>query len=308
MVLKRFLLAGSLAALVVLTGCPANQNPAAHPPAQATAPSLPVPAPAQSAPTATPAPEVAPAQAASVAAQAANAERDRQLIDAVEKAYRAGMSDYQQGNMASARANFNYAVDLMLNCKCDIRSDQPVSDEFDRIVDAVNTLELDALRQGTPLQPQAESPVDVAGNITTPANPNVTAKASAELKTTQSDLPLVINEYVAAYIDFFSNNPRGHGTIVASLERLGRYKAMIQRVLREEGVPQDLIYQAVAESGFRPQAVNPRSGAAGMWQFMPWGTYGLERTAWYDQRFDPEEATRAYAHEIKKMYDQFGDW
>lgn len=308
MVLKRFLLAGSLAALVVLTGCPANQNPAAHPPAQATAPSLPAPAPAQSAPTATPAPEAVPVQAASPAAQAANAERDRQLIDAVEKAYRAGMSDYQQGNMASARANFNYAVDLMLKCKCDIRSDQAVSDEFDRIVDAVNTLELDALRQGTPLQPQAESPVDVAGNITTPANPNVAAKASAELKTTQSDLPLVINEYVAAYIDFFSNNPRGHGTIVASLERLGRYKAMIQQVLREEGVPQDLIYQAVAESGFRPQAVNPRSGAAGMWQFMPWGTYGLERTAWYDQRFDPEEATRAYAREIKKMYDQFGDW
>lgn len=89
---------------------------------------------------------------------------------------------------------------------------------------------------------------------------------------------------------------------------MGRYKDMIQRVLREEGVPQDLIYQAFAESGFRPQAVNPKSGAAGMWQFMPWGTYGLDHTAWYDERFDPEKATHAYAREIKKMYDQLGDW
>lgn len=312
MVLKRFLVAGSLAALVVLTGCPSNQNPAAHPPVQATAPSLSTPTPAQTTPApaaASAAPEATPAQTSVPGpAPSPNADRDRQLIDAVEKAYNAGMSDYQQGHTASARANFDYAVDLMLKCNCDIRGDAAISDEFDRIVDAVNTLEMDALAQGTPLQPQAETPVDVAGNITAPANPSVAAKATAELKTTQSDLPLVINEYVAAYIDFFSNNPRGHATIVNSLERMGRYKDMIQRTLREEGVPQDLIYQAVAESGFRPQAVNPRSHARGMWQFMPWATYGLERTAWYDQRFDPVESTRAYAREIKKMYDELGDW
>lgn len=235
--------------------------------------------------------------------------RDRQLIDSVEKAYHSGLTDYQQGHVAAARANFDYAVDLLLKCNCDLRGDQALSEEFDRIVDAVNTLEMDALRQGNGPTPQAEpSPVDVAGNITTPANPNVAAKAEAELKVTQSDLPLVMNEYVASYIEFFQNSPRGRGTIVASLERMGRYKDMIQRVLREEGVPQDLIYQAFAESGFRPQAVNPKSGAAGMWQFMPWGTYGLDHTAWYDERFDPEKATHAYAREIKKMYDQLGDW
>ena len=288
MAVKRLLLAGSLAALVVLTGSPGMaQTPS--PAGQTQTPSA-----QQSGPQATP----------------AASPNDRALIDAVEKAYQTGMSDYQQGHLASARSNFDYAVDLMLKCKCDIRSDQAISDEFDRIVDAVNTLELDALNQGNGLGPQAEpSPVDVAGNITTPASASVTAKATADLKITQSDLPLVMNDYVAAYIDFFSNSQKGHGTIVASLERLGRYKDMIQRVLHEEGVPQDLVYQAVAESGFRPQAVNPKSGAGGMWQFMPWASaYGLERTAWVDQRFDPEEATHAYAREIKKNYDQLGDW
>jgi membrane-bound lytic murein transglycosylase D len=236
--------------------------------------------------------------------------RDKQLIDSVETAYHAGLTDYQQGHVAAARANFDYAVDLLLRCKCDLRSDDALSEEFDHIVDAVNTLEMDALRQnnGPPQQPAEPTPVEAAGNITTPANPNVAAKAEAELKTTVSDLPLVMNDYVASYVDFFENSPKGHGTIVASLERMGRYKDMIQQVLREEGVPQDLIYQAFAESGFRPQAVNARSGAAGMWQFMPWGTYGLEHTAWYDERFDPIKATHAYAREIKKMYDQLGDW
>jgi membrane-bound lytic murein transglycosylase D len=318
MAVQRILLAGSLAALVVLTGCPSDALASASAPAQATAPTLPAQAAAPSDPAAAspalstqtaPAPPAQAAQSAPAAAPQANAQRDRSLIDSVETAYQAGMNDYQQGHYASARANFDYAVDLMLKCNCDIRSDQAISDEFDRIVDAVNTLELDALSQGNGLTPQAEpSPVDVAGDITAPANPNVTAKATAELKTTQSDFPLVMNDYVAQYIDFFTNNPRGHGTIVASLERMGRYKDMIQRVLREEGVPQDLIYQAFAESGFRPQAMNARSGAAGMWQFMPWGTYGLERTAWFDQRFDPEAATHAYAREIKKDYDQLGDW
>jgi membrane-bound lytic murein transglycosylase D len=285
MAVRKTFLAGSLAAYVALSGWALAQS-------------------------ATPPSQTAPAQQSAAQAPAAVSSNDRALIDAVEKAYQTGMSDYQQGHLASARANFDYAVDLMLKCNCDIRSDQAISDEFDRIVDAVNTLELDALSQGKAPNPEAEpSPVDVAGDITAPASASVTAKATADLKITQSDLPLVMNDYVAAYIDFFSNSQRGHGTIVASLERLGRYKEMIERVLREEGVPEDLIYQAVAESGFRPQAVNPRSGAGGMWQFMPWASaYGLERTAWVDQRFDPEEATHAYAREIKKDYDQLGDW
>jgi membrane-bound lytic murein transglycosylase D len=235
--------------------------------------------------------------------------QDKQLIDAVEAAYHAGLNDYQQGHVDAARANFNYAVDLLLKCRCDLRGDAALSEEFDHVVDAVNTLEMDALaKNGGGRQPQEEAPAEAAGDITTPANPTVAATAEAELKTTVSDLPLVMNDYVASYIDFFENSPKGHGTIVSSLERMGRYKDMIQKVLRDNGLPQDLIYQAFAESGFRPQAVNPKSGAGGMWQFMPYGTYGLEHSAWMDERFDPVKATEAYAHEIKKMYDQLGDW
>lgn len=234
--------------------------------------------------------------------------RVAQVIQNVEAAYKNGLSNYQDGHLAAAKSNFDYAVDQMLTCGIDIRTDPELNAEFERIVDAVNTLEMDALKQGSGLADAEPTPVGVANDVTFPVDPAILAEAEAQLKTTQSDLPLVINDYVASYINFFSKSKAGHGTIVASLDRAGRYKAMIERVLKEEGVPQDLFYQAVAESGFRPQAVNPRSGAGGMWQFMPGDAYAPPRSAWYDQRFDPEASTRAYARYIKFLYNQLGDW
>jgi membrane-bound lytic murein transglycosylase D len=198
-------------------------------------------------------------------------------------------------------------VDLMLTGNFDLRAQPQLRDEFDRVVDAVNTLEMEALKQGNGFAPKIEpAPVDIANDVTFPVDPTVKAQAIAELKTTQSDLPLLINDPVAGYISYFSS--KGRGTLTRSLERAGRYHAMITAVLAEEKVPQDLIYQAVAESGFQPQIVNGRSGAGGMWQFMPYGVYGLARNGWYDERFDPEKSTHAYARYMKELYAQLGDW
>lgn len=254
-------------------------------------------------------PQPAPPSVATSSAQNPQARRIAQIIQDVEAAYQNGMSNYQDGHLAAAKSNFDYAVDQMLTCGVSIKDTPDLSAEFDRIVDAVNTLELDALKQGNGLAPPAEpTPVDVANAVTFPVDPAIRAEATAQLKTTHSDLPLVMNDAVASYINFFSKSKAGHGTIVASLDRAGRYKDMIERVLKQEGVPQDLIYQAVAESGFRPQVVNRRSGAGGMWQFMPGDAYAPPRSAWYDDRFDPLEATRAYAKYMKYLYSQFGDW
>lgn len=294
--------------LLLLAGCPQETgNVAPRPAANATAP--PVAAQTQSQPQ--PQSQAVPGPAARQTVEsAANAYKVQQIINQAEATYQMGADNYNAGHMEAARQNFDQAVDGILTSGVDIKSDPQLSDEFDRLLNAINVLEMDALKRGNGLSPQIEeSPLDAANDVTFRADPELVGKVAAELKTTQSDFPLVINDYVAGYIRSFSNNEKNHAHLVASLERAGKYKEMILKTLRDEGVPQDLIYQAVAESGFQPQVVNRRSGAGGMWQFMPFtGEYGLARNGWVDERFDPEKSTVAYARYIKTLHDQFGDW
>src|SRR6201992_1187639 len=285
------------AASLLLNGCVPEDtvSKSTVKPPQAIAPALKPSQPTVSAAASPPAPAAPPATP-----------QVQALIDSVESAYQSGVANYHAGQLKAAKTDFDRAVDLMLSSNLDLRAPPPLHDEFDRVVDAVNTLEMEALKQGNRFAPKIEpAPVYIANDVTFPVDPTVKAQAIAELKTTQSDLPLVINDPVAGFISYFSS--RGRGTLMRSLERAGRYRAMIAAVLAEEKGPQDLIYQAVAESGFQPQAVN-RSGAGGMWQFMPYGVYGLTRNGWYDERFDPEKSTHAYARYMKELYAQLGDW
>jgi membrane-bound lytic murein transglycosylase D len=290
--------------LVLLAGCPQKQagNGVA---ANATAPET--TAPVQSAASA---PATTQAQSAEIAAKTARAAKIQQIIRQSESSYRSGVNNYQRGRLEAARTDFDFAVDLILTSGMDVKSDPQLSDEFDHLVDAINSLEMTALKQGTGFSAPIEAaPLDAADQVTFPANAALTAKVQEELKTTQSDFPLVVNDYVAGFISYFSNSPAGHAHLQRSLERAGKYKDMISKVLRDEGVPQDLIYLAVAESGFQPQVVNARSGAGGMWQFMPTqGVYGLSRNSYYDERFDPEKSSIAYAKYMKMLHNQFGDW
>jgi membrane-bound lytic murein transglycosylase D len=303
---RRWALVVCCAPLVMLAGCP--QEKAAAPgkaPAQATAPAI------AAAPSKGRAGQivqtVAPVtQAADAAAKTAKVQ---QLINKAEAAYRSGVDNYRAGHLDAARLDFDSAVDLMLTSGMDLKTDPQLADEFDHLLNAVNSLEMTALKQGNGFSPVLEAaPLDAANEVTFPANAALTAKVTAELKTTQSDFPLVVNDYVAGFISYFSNSAAGHAHLLRSLERAGKYKEMISNNLRDQGVPQDLIYLAVAESGFQPQALNARSGAGGMWQFMPTGAYGLARNGWFDERFDPQKSSLAYAKYMKTLYNQFGDW
>ncbi len=326
--LRRVSLALLSAPVLLLAGCPGSDplagtagSPAKASPKQ-TAPTVTQTQPNQTQPNqgasgTAPAPGPVKAQASSQASpqatqQAADqaGQKTQQLITRAEASYNSGVANYRANRLEAARLDFDFAVDTMLSSGLDLKAEGPLSDEFERLVSAINSLELYALKQGNGLSPKLEAaPLDVAEDLTFAPNPELVAKLKTELSI-QSDLPLVINDEVAGYIGVFSQSENFRKHMAASLQRVGKYRGLIQSVLKEEGVPQDLIYLAVAESGFQPQIVNVKSGAGGMWQFMTYTgpEYGLTRNGYYDYRFDPEKSSRAYARYIKKLYGLFGDW
>ena len=289
--------------LLVLAGCPGDAASVAGAPGRvapgATAPKLESAA----------AKQAQAQQTAQMVAASQQAQKAQELINRAEASYQSGVSNYNAGRLDAARRDFDAAVDTMLSSGMDLKTDPQLSEAFDRLLSVINSLEMAALKQGNGFSPKLEAaPLDIAGEVTFPSNPALVGKVAAELRTTQSDFPLVVNDYVAGYISYFTNSPAGHAHLKRSLERAGKYKDMISRILRENNVPQDLIYQAVAESGFQPQALNASSGAGGMWQFMPFSGYGLARNGYFDERFDPEKSSLAYAKYMKALYNQFGDW
>lgn len=128
-------------------------------------------------------------------------------------------------------------------------------------------------------------------------------------KLEMPDLPVRWDARVVRYIEFFKDDPRGRAIFTVWMKRSGRYREAIKKTLRKKGLPEDLLYLAMAESGFEASARSP-VGAQGVWQFMPetGRLFGLTQDRWADQRLNVPLATEAAADYLADLYRRFGTW
>ncbi|MCL7489013.1 MAG: LysM peptidoglycan-binding domain-containing protein, partial [Desulfobulbaceae bacterium] len=121
------------------------------------------------------------------------------------------------------------------------------------------------------------------------------------------DFPIVVNKQVEFYLDLFQNKQRRY--FEKWLARSAKYVPSIQKHLKEAGLPQDLAYLAMIESGYNPSAYS-KSHAVGLWQFISstGKEYGLSINSHIDERRDPEKATRSAIQYLSNLYREFDSW
>ncbi|WLT33427.1 LysM peptidoglycan-binding domain-containing protein [Geothrix sp. PMB-07] len=248
------------------------------------------------APAQTPQAYVATAPIRAAESDSVRIQRLRVLVEAAEKALEAEDED-------GAEARSDEADVLTADWSLDLLKQPEVQGLLQRLKEVQDQLSEEEEPEPEPGLKAPEEVVSISGEE---LRAELELVRSAEQGATY-DFPIDLNDKVLTWVSLFSTTKRGF--MENALGRASQYMPMIRQVFAEEGIPSDLAYLAVIESGFRNEAKS-RAKAVGMWQFIrsTGRIYGLSGNAWVEERRDPVKATRAAARYLKRLYEITGDW
>jgi membrane-bound lytic murein transglycosylase D len=229
-----------------------------------------------------------------------------------EACFQQGKTCLERGNMPEARSNFDRALDLLLDGASGGGPNADAAAALNGYIEKIAAIELNYLKdKNSPESEQGEAFLDqvIATPLFSPSEKDIQdlqQRVSGAAVVTYS-IPVTVNSQVVSFLKAFQTIR--HDGIQRALDRSHEFIDIFKEIFRAHGIPEDLAYLPIIESGFRVDAVS-RARAKGAWQFMA-GTarlYGLRVDWQVDERLDPFKAAAAAARFMKSLYQEYNDW